>query len=174
MEIVGLVLFANYDSLITKKEEQIKIEISFRNKLIMPTSKQVIHHEFVDALGKAILPKNKTITCISLIENFAEKYRALFTRPVIAIRDLYDIYYILVNKSIKLDFEFKNLVLLKLNETMNLTLLDLDQLITNLKLESLNLNSKELEVVLKQGLFYDLKAIINKIIITWFDDKTKI
>ena len=169
-KVSGLVLFANYNSQITKKEEQIKIEISFRNKLVQPISKQIINHEFIDVLGVEILPKNKVMNCISLVENFAEKYRALFTRPIIAVRDLYDIYYILINKSIKIDTEFKNLVLLKLNETKNLTISDLDQLINNLKSISSKINNNELEIVLKQGLVYNLDEIINKIVTTWFED----
>ena len=100
-KIVGLEVIATYNSLIDNSKQTIKIEISFRKKLIKPTIMKAIHHEFIDSLGQPILKEDVEIEVIDLIENFAEKFRALVTRKNIAIRDIYDIYFILKNNILK-------------------------------------------------------------------------
>ena len=63
---------------------------------------KAIKHEFIDALGEPILRKDVEIEVIDLTENFAEKFRALVIRKNVAIRDIYDIYFILKKRSQRL------------------------------------------------------------------------
>jgi len=102
-KIVGLEIISTYLSIIDGSTQKIKIEISFRRKLINPTQTRPIHHEFINALGEPILKEDVKIEAIDLSENFAEKFRALVTRKNIAIRDIFDIYFILNNNILKID-----------------------------------------------------------------------
>src|SRR3990167_2596888 len=61
-----------------------------------------IHHEFIDSLGEPILKEDVKIESIDLSENFAEKFRALVTRKNIAVRDIYDIHFILKKNILKI------------------------------------------------------------------------
>ncbi len=88
-KIIGLEVVTKYRSLLDNSLQTIKIEISFRNRLIKSARMEKIHHEFIDALGQPILKKDVEIEAIDLSENFAEKFRALVTRKNIAIRDIY-------------------------------------------------------------------------------------
>ena len=54
-KIVGLEIIAKYKSLLDDSMQNVKIEISFRNKLINSTKTRPIHHEFINALGEPIL-----------------------------------------------------------------------------------------------------------------------
>ena len=100
-KIIGLEIVSNYKSLIDNSTQKIKIDVSFRKKLINPTKIRPIHHEFIDSIGKPILKEDVEIEAIDLNENFAEKFRALVTRKNIAVRDIYDIYFILKEKILK-------------------------------------------------------------------------
>src|SRR3989344_5491724 len=97
-KIIGLEIITQYKSLLDNSLQKIKIEISFRNKLINSTKTRPIHHEFINALGEPILKEDMDVEVIDLAENFAEKFRALVTRKNIAVRDIYDIYFILKGK----------------------------------------------------------------------------
>lgn len=103
--IVGLEIIASYKSVISELSQKIKIEISFRKKLINETKIRPIHHEFIDSLGKPILKEDVKIEAIDIVENFAEKFRALITRKNIAIRDVFDIYFILKEKKLKFGYK---------------------------------------------------------------------
>ena len=100
--IVGLEIATNYRSVIDNSVQAIKIEISFRKRLRKPTKRKIIGHEFFDALGEPVLEKDVEIEVIDLVENFAEKFRALIARKSIAVRDIYDIYFILKKKIISM------------------------------------------------------------------------
>src|SRR3989344_2196311 len=116
-KIVGLEIITNYISLIDDSLQTIKLEISCRRKLRKPTRMKTIKHEFIDVLGEPILKKDVEIEVIDLSENFAEKFRALVMRKNVAIRDIYDIYFILGNNILKIDKETIELILIKINES---------------------------------------------------------
>ncbi|MDD5686861.1 MAG: nucleotidyl transferase AbiEii/AbiGii toxin family protein [Elusimicrobia bacterium] len=83
-----------YDSIITGKEERIKIEISLRQLPIDKPVHNEIKHFFQDPFtGKDIMPRNR-IMSLSLKETVAEKLRAAITREKVAIRDYYDLWQI--------------------------------------------------------------------------------
>jgi predicted nucleotidyltransferase component of viral defense system len=144
--IINLVIFARYRSIISDKFENIKIDVSFRNKLYLKTKYKIIKHLFYDKLNNPLLEYSKKIECIDICENLAEKYRALVTRHNIAIRDIYDIGYIINNKKIELNNSFLNLILKKIRESKNITKIEFLDFIDKLSLESINISP--LEVVL--------------------------
>lgn len=109
-KIIGLEIITHYTSLLDISEQKIKIEISFRKKLINPTQRRPIHHEFINALGEPLLEEDVKIEAIDLTENFAEKFRALITRKNIAIRDIYDIYFILKESILKMNEKIIGLI----------------------------------------------------------------
>lgn len=163
-KIVGLEITANYNSLINNLLQKIKLEISFRKKLINPTKTKAIHHEFINALSQPILKKDIEIEVIDLSENFAEKFRALLTRKNIAIRDIYDIHFILKNKILEINEEIIKLILIKINESKEeeFTRNNLIQFIKDLNSKTSSLNEKEISSVLKS----DEKVNINDMIQT--------
>src|SRR3989338_9225821 len=65
-KIVGLEIIITYNSMIDNSVQTIKLEISFRKKLINPTKMKAIKHEFIDALGEPILRKDVEIEVIDL------------------------------------------------------------------------------------------------------------
>ena len=149
--IIGLEAIANYSSLIDDSLQVIKLETSFRKRLIKPTMMKVIHHEFIDALGQPILKKDAEIEAIDLSENFAEKFRALVTRKHIAIRDIYDIYFIMKKNIVKMDKGIIELILIKINESKMFTKEDLIKFISDLNSKLSDLNEKEISSVLKSS-----------------------
>lgn len=161
--IVGLEIITNYDSIIDNSSQTIKIEVSFRKKLRKNTKNKPIKHKFYDALNEPLLKDDVKIEVIDLIENFAEKFRALYTRKNIAIRDIYDINYILINKIKALDKEIFDLIIFKINETHKLSKEEFLKFIKDLKNKMDNYDVKELEVVLKTDEKVDIKNIIRKI-----------
>jgi len=150
-KIVGLEIRTTYKSLLDNSNQTIKIEISFRNKLINPAKIRPIHHEFINALGEPILKEDVKIEAIDLAENFAEKFRAIVTRKNMAIRDIYDIYFILKEKVLPFNEETAQLALVKINETNEQSFKkeDLISFIGNLDSKPDNLNEKEIMAVLK-------------------------
>ena len=121
-KIIGLEIRSNYISSIDDSTQAIKIEIAFRKKLINPTQKRQINHKFFNALGEPILKEGVKIEAIDLTENFAEKFRALVTRKNMAIRDIYDIYYILKEGILKIDEKTVDLSLIKIKESLEIYL----------------------------------------------------
>ncbi len=172
-KIVGLEIITNYNSLIDNSVQTIKLEISFRKKLRKPTRMMAIKHEFVDALGDPILRKDVEIEVIDLIENFAEKFRALVTRKNVAIRDIYDIYFILKNNLVKIDNDLIELILLKINENAEkkFTRKDFIDFIKGLESKLSDLNEKEISSLLKSGEKVNVKEMIQTIVREFKDEK---
>lgn len=163
--IVGLEIITKYNSVINNSVQTIKLEISFRKKLRRPTKMMIIKHEFIDALGDPILRKDVEIEVIDLIENFAEKFRALVTRKNIAIRDIYDLYFILKNNLVKIDNELIDLILLKINENAEkkFTKKDFIDFIKGLESKLSDLNEKEISSLLKSGEKVNVKEMVQRI-----------
>ena len=83
-----------YPSVITGKEENIKIEISLRQKPYDLPVLNVIRHFYKDPFtGRDLIPENKILS-LSLDEAVAEKLKAAITRKDPAIRDYYDLWHI--------------------------------------------------------------------------------
>lgn len=162
--IVGLEIVTNYNSLIDNSPQTIKIEISFRKKLRKPAKRKIIKHKFIDVLGEPILKKNIEIEVIDLVENFAEKFRSLVTRKRVAVRDIYDIYFILKNEILAIDKEVIDLILVKINESKQFTEKDLTEFIKNLNYKVAELNEKEMDVVIKTDEKIDVKKMAQVII----------
>lgn len=170
-KIVGLEIITNYVSLIDDSLQIIKLEISFRKKLRKPTRMKAINHKFIDVLGEPILKKDVEIEVIDLSENFAEKFRALVIRKNIAIRDIYDIYFILKNSVLKINKEIISLILIKINESKKekFTKEDLIRFIKDLDSKLSDLNEKEISSLLKSAEKVDVKSMIPVIIKAFLD-----
>ena len=164
--IVGLEIVTKYNSIINNSVQTIKLEISFRKRLRNPTEMEVIKHEFIDALGEPILIKDVEIEVIDLTENFAEKFRALVIRKNVAIRDIYDIYFILKNKLAKVDKDLIDLILVKITENSEkkFTRKDFIDFINGLESRLSDLNEKEISSLLKSGEIVNVKEMIQTIV----------
>jgi predicted nucleotidyltransferase component of viral defense system len=173
-KIVGLEINTNYTSFINNYPQTIKLEISFKKKLINPTKMKVINHEFINSLGEPLLEKDVKIEVIDLSENFAEKFRALITRKNVAIRDIYDIYFILKKNILKINKEIVELILIKINESKkeNFTKENLVEFIEDLNSKAPDLNEKEILAVLKSEEYIDAKSMI-ELIVRAFKDLEK-
>jgi len=165
-KIIGLEIITQYKSLLDNSLQKIKIEISFRNKLINSTKTRPIHHEFINAFGEPILKEDMDVEVIDLAENFAEKFRALVTRKNIAIRDIYDLYFILKENILKIDKKIIELSLIKIRESLGseFTKNDLRDFIVGLNSKLYNLDEKEILSVLKSEEKVDINKMINLII----------
>jgi len=165
-KIIGLEVIITYNSMIDNSVQTIKLEISFRKKLINPTKMKAIKHEFIDALGEPILRKDVEIEVIDLTENFAEKFRALVIRKNVAIRDIYDIYFILKKKIAKVDKALIDLILVKINENSEkkFTRKDFIDFINGLESKLSDLNEKEISSLLKSGEKVNVQEMIQTIV----------
>lgn len=159
--IVGLEIITKYISLLDDKEKEIKIEVSFRKKLKNPPKEMIIKHKFYDALNEPLLDDNIKIEVIDLIENFAEKFRALYSRD--KIRDIYDINYIIINEIRALDKELFDLIILKINENKKLSKEEFIEFIKKLKDKINDYDIKELEAVLRTDENVDINKIVKRI-----------
>lgn len=89
---------ALYDSFVTGKEENIKIEISLRQAPIDAPVRNIIRHFYKDPFtGKNLIPENKILS-LSLNEAAAEKLKAAITRKDLAVRDYFDLWHIFKSK----------------------------------------------------------------------------
>jgi len=80
-----------YDSLLGRRQDRIKIEIGLREPLLTPVFGGAAGTVLLDPVsGQPMIPQ-VTLSCISRIEAFAEKFRAALSRREVAIRDFYDI-----------------------------------------------------------------------------------
>ena len=163
-KILGLEITTNYRSLIDNSSQEIKIEISFRKKFRKPIKIKAIRHKFIDALGEPVLRKNIKIEVVDLVENFAEKIRALVTRKRVASRDIYDIYFILKNEVIAIDKEVIRLIIIKINESKKFTKKDLMEFIKSLNDRVVDLDEKEIAAVIKTDEKIDFKKMAQLII----------
>ena len=161
--IVGLEIITSYNSIIDYAPQIIKIEVSFRRKLARPTNERIIKHKFYGALNEPLLKENIKIEVIDLVENLAEKFRALYTRKQIAVRDIYDINYILVNEIKALDKEIFDLIIFKINETHRLNKKEFMEFIRSLRNNIADYDAKEMEAVLKIDEKVDIDKIIERI-----------
>lgn len=94
MQYIGTL---SYESLVLKRRETIKIEISLREPLLEPA---VIHEAatmVVNPLSQQPLVPFVRFPCLSRQEAFAEKFRVAMTRREPAIRDYFDIDYAVKN-----------------------------------------------------------------------------
>src|SRR3989344_2629224 len=171
--IIGLEITIAYKSLMDDSPQDIKIEISFRNKLKKPAKRKIINHKFVDVLGEPILKEDIEIEVIDLVENFAEKFRALITRKHLAIRDVYDIYFILKNEILAIDKEVIALILIKINESKKFTRKELNEFIASLNSKITELNEKEIEAVIKSEEKIDVKEMTQLIMEKFQSGKDK-
>ena len=158
-KIIGLEIITDYKSLIDNSPQEIKIEISFRKKLRKPVKTETINHKFIDALGEPVLKKDIEIEVADLVENFAEKFRALITRKRMAVRDVYDIHFILKNEIIAIDKEVIDIILIKLNESKKFTKKDLIEFIRSLNSKVTDLDEKEIAAVIKTYEKVDFKKM---------------
>lgn len=106
-----------YNSILDNSVQTIKIDISLKNKLYLPTFSGEIKSNFKDTFLEENIFWKHYINCINLHESLAEKLRASLTRTTPAIRDFFDIWYVKINSNF--DFynkEFKKLLEIKLKE----------------------------------------------------------
>lgn len=171
--IVGLEITARYTSLIDGAPQAIKIEVSFRKSLRKPTQQKTIGHKFIDALGEPVLRKNVEIEVIDLVENFAEKFRALITRKRLAIRDIYDIYFILKNELVAINREVITLILAKANESQHLTEDLLFEFIQELGSRIPELNEKEIAALIRSDEKIDVQKMVQLIMEKFILEKRK-
>jgi len=106
-----------YESILNNSIQTIKIDISLKNKLYLPTYKWEIKTMFKDIVFEENIFWTHFINCIDLKETMAEKLRASLSRKEPAIRDFFDIWFIKNNSDFDFDNkEFKNLLHIKLKE----------------------------------------------------------
>ena len=161
--IINLEIITEYKSEITNNLENIKVDVSFRNKLYRTPQNKKIKHLFYNAFNKPILDTNIEIKCIDLKENIIEKYRALVTRKNIAIRDIYDIYFVFKNNKIKLDKKDKGLIITKIKESIpNYTEKEFINFLYNLHKDVIDL--QPINIVLRNEENIDIKKMIDIVV----------
>lgn len=89
-QYIGLL---SYRSVVTREAEAIKVEISLREPLLTPAVAGQAKTILMDPVGGAQIVPVFTVPCISLVEAFAEKFRAAMTRREVAVRDFFDLDY---------------------------------------------------------------------------------
>lgn len=82
-----------YSSLNTGDLETIKLEVSLREPLLTPVLVAPARTILLDPITAKPTVTPVTISCLSLLESFAEKFRAALSRREPAIRDFFDIDY---------------------------------------------------------------------------------
>ena len=106
-----------YKSILDDSLQTIKIDISLKNKLYLPTFSREIKSNFKDIFLEENIFWTHFINSIDLRESLAEKMRAALTRWKPAIRDFFDIWHVREFSDFNFkDEEFKKLVNIKLQE----------------------------------------------------------
>jgi uncharacterized protein len=106
-----------YNSILNNSLQTIKIDISLKNKLYIPTFSGEIKSNFKDTFLEENIFWAHFINCINLQEALAEKLRASLTRWTPAIRDFFDIWFVKNNSDFDFENEdFKKLLDIKLKE----------------------------------------------------------
>jgi predicted nucleotidyltransferase component of viral defense system len=82
-----------YRSLLSGREESIKIEVGLREPLLTPVFEGSAKTILLDPVSGNPLVKPVFFHCISKKEAFAEKFRAALSRRDVAIRDYFDLDY---------------------------------------------------------------------------------
>ena len=75
------------------REETIKVEVGFREPLLLPTVKAQAQTVLLDPNSARPLIPPLAVRCISATEAFAEKFRAALSRREVAVRDFFDLDY---------------------------------------------------------------------------------
>ena len=106
-----------YNSIIDKSIQTIKIDISLKNKLQLEWVQWKIKSTYKNKILEENIFGEHFIKCMNIKEMLAEKIRASLTRSTPAIRDLFDIWYVKKNSNFDFtDKEFLKLVDIKLSE----------------------------------------------------------
>ena len=92
-----------YPSLINWENQTIKLEVTYTQKQYLPSNSVIIHDIYKDLIFNKPLFKEEKINCVAIEEMMAEKLRACVSRREPAIRDFYDIRFILEKTNITLD-----------------------------------------------------------------------
>jgi len=104
-----------YPSGIIEKPGTIKIEIGLREPLLTPQEAAAARTIAVNPFSNQSLLPTFTVHTMSVMETYAEKFRAATTRDIAAIRDFYDLLYAVSVTGLNFDTpEFINLVSRKL------------------------------------------------------------
>ena len=90
-----------YISLNTGEPEAIKLEVALREPLLTPATAASARTILLNPISAKPYVVPVTITCLSLLESFAEKFRAALSRREPAIRDFFDIHFALRNLGIR-------------------------------------------------------------------------
>ncbi len=99
-----------YPSAVMDKQESIKIEIGIREPLLRPSVTGKTHTIIVNPFsGRPLLPLF-TVRAMEMMEAYAEKIRAAFTRKEPAIRDLFDLFYAV--RKMKLDLDDQDFLIM--------------------------------------------------------------
>ena len=106
-ESTQYIYYLEYESVVLKMKESIKLEIGLRFNPILATVTKKVTHKFLHPFTKEPLFEAGSVNCLSLKELVAEKLRAAATREIIAGRDFYDLGFLL-----KEGFDFKDKELL--------------------------------------------------------------
>ncbi len=83
-----------YASVITAKDENVKLEISLRQFPLEPPVRCSLKHFYKDPFSGADLLPTHSVWALSFVEAVAEKLKAAIARKDVAIRDYYDIWHI--------------------------------------------------------------------------------
>jgi len=106
-----------YVSILDNSKQNIKIDISFKDKLYLNYQFWTIKSIFIDPVFEEKIFADHKIKTMNLREMVAEKIRACLTRSQPAIRDFFDIRYIKHNSNFDFsDNQFLDLVKIKLKE----------------------------------------------------------
>jgi len=92
-----------YPSNVASCVEKIKIEVSLREPLLLPHIEGLTNTVLLDPVSGARAIPAFPVSSISFAEAMAEKLRAALTRTEPAIRDFYDLAYVLSGKLLRLD-----------------------------------------------------------------------
>jgi predicted nucleotidyltransferase component of viral defense system len=82
-----------YSSMISRKDETIKIEVSLREPLLMPIVQGRARTLLLNPVSNTALVSPVSLSNIAKTEALAEKFRAALSRRDVAIRDFYDVDY---------------------------------------------------------------------------------
>jgi len=80
-----------YSSMISRKDETIKIEVSLREPLLMPIVQGHARTLLLNPVSNTAIVSPISLSNIAKTEALAEKFRAALSRRDVAIRDFYDI-----------------------------------------------------------------------------------
>ena len=83
-----------YSSVVTAKDENIKLEISLRQFPLEAPVRCTIKHFYQDPFTGADLIPTHSVWALSFLEAVAEKLKAAIARKDVAVRDYYDIWHI--------------------------------------------------------------------------------